>query len=275
MRVKSIGWRTDLELRRLEGARITASPEHLTVRSVENPTFRWGNFVLMPTSPQPGDAPKWLARFAREFPEADYVAIGIDSPSGERGAIEELAAFGVRPETQIILTATALTAPRRERPQATFRRVQSDEDWRCATDLSLANDEQRESPGQRAYAELRMRAIRRVCEQGHGAWFGAFVEDEMRAGLGIFPIGPELARFQAVDAHPAHRRQGLASHLLYTAGQHALSELGARTLVIAADPDYHAIDLYRSLGFVDRERQLQLERVAGRGSTALQVLSGP
>jgi GNAT superfamily N-acetyltransferase len=106
-----------------------------------------------------------------------------------------------------------------------------------------------------------MRAVRRVCEQGHGAWFGAFYEEEMRAGLGIFSVGSGVARFQAVDTHPAHRRQGLASHLILTAGVYALSELGAETLVISADPDYHAIDIYRSLGFVERERQVQLERV--------------
>jgi GNAT superfamily N-acetyltransferase len=264
--VKSMGWRTDLELRRLEGAQIAQDAERVTVRSVENPTFRWGNFLLMASAPQPGDAPDWMAQFAHAFPDANYVAIGIDSPSGERGAIEELAAFGVKPDTQIILTATALKAPRRERPRATFRRVRDDEDWLRATDLSTVNDEERDSPGQRAYAGLRMRAIRRVCEQGHGAWFGAFFEDEMRAGLGIFSVGAGLARFQAVDTHPEHRRQGLASHLVHTAGRYALSELGARTLVIAADPDYHAIDIYRSLGFADRERQMQLERVADAAS---------
>jgi hypothetical protein len=35
--------------------------------------------------------------------------------------------------------------------------------------------------------------------------------------------------------------------------------LGAQTLVMVADPGYHAIDLYRSLGFAVTETQLQAE----------------
>jgi GNAT superfamily N-acetyltransferase len=261
MLVKSIGWRTDLELRRLEGAQIAEDAEHLTVRSPENPTFRWGNFMLMATPAEPGDAPDWIGRFERAFPHADHVAIGIDDPSGEGGAIGELTALGLEVDLSVVMTADTLLAPNREQPNATFKRVQSDGEWLRATELSLVDDAERDSSAHVAYAELRMRAIRRVCEQGHGAWFGAFYEDEMRAGLGIFSAGSGLARFQSVVTHPAHRRRGLASHLVFTAGQYALSELGAQTLVIAADPDYHAIEIYRSLGFIDRERQLQLERL--------------
>jgi GNAT superfamily N-acetyltransferase len=190
------------------------------------------------------------------------VAIGIDDPSGEGGAIGELTALGLEVDLSVVMTADTLLAPNREQPKATFKRVQSDGEWLRATDLSLVDDAERDSPAHLAYAELRMRAIRRVCERGHGAWFGAFYEDEMRAGLGIFSAGSGLARFQSVVTHPAHRRRGLASHLVFTAGQYALSELGAQTLVIAADPNYHAIEIYRSLGFADRERQLQLERLA-------------
>nr|MBA2558703.1 GNAT family N-acetyltransferase [Propionibacteriales bacterium] len=36
------------------------------------------------------------------------------------------------------------------------------------------------------------------------------------------------------------------------------------TLVMVADPDYPAIRLYRSLGFVDTETQLQAERPPAR-----------
>jgi hypothetical protein len=30
--------------------------------------------------------------------------------------------------------------------------------------------------------------------------------------------------------------------------------------VIVADPEYHAVEIYRRLGFVDTERQVQLTR---------------
>jgi hypothetical protein len=36
-----------------------------------------------------------------------------------------------------------------------------------------------------------------------------------------------------------------------------LTEGGARTLVMVADPDYLAVRIYRSVGFKDTETQLQ------------------
>jgi hypothetical protein len=37
--------------------------------------------------------------------------------------------------------------------------------------------------------------------------------------------------------------------------------LHVRTLVIVADPEYHAIRIYRSLGFTETETQIELERI--------------
>ena len=62
-----------------------------------------------------------------------------------------------------------------------------------------------------------------------------------------------------VETHPDSRGRGLASALLHRAGGAAL-EAGAETLVIVADPEYHAIGLYRSAGFDDRETKVELTR---------------
>lgn len=85
----------------------------------------------------------------------------------------------------------------------------------------------------------------------------------MVCGLGIFSDGSGVARYQSVETHPAHRRRGLARRLVHEASVYATTELAATTLVIVADPGYHAIDLYRSLGFRDQEKQLQLARPPG------------
>jgi hypothetical protein len=52
----------------------------------------------------------------------------------------------------------------------------------------------------------------------------------------------------------------LAGSLVHHVSQYGFAELGARTLVMVADPDYFAIDLYRSVGFQATESQLQIER---------------
>jgi ribosomal protein S18 acetylase RimI-like enzyme len=265
VRVKSIGWRTELRLRELEGSEVIAGADQIVVRTPENPGFRWGNCVILPELPRPGEAGLALERFREAFPQAAHVAVGIDSSPVRPKAAAEMAALGLGSDLSTVLTAEQLRPPAKRAPQAELRALEGDRDWRAALELSLASEEPGDAESHRAYLELRIATRRRVCEAGHGAWFGAFSGREMHAGLGIFRTAEGLARFQDVDTHRDHRRQGLASHLLLAAGHYAHQQLGAATLVIAADPDYQAIGLYRSLGFVDREQYMTFEALPAEG----------
>jgi GNAT superfamily N-acetyltransferase len=158
-----------------------------------------------------------------------------------------------------VLTATSLAAPRRPAPPGTVvRALVGDEDWAQALALRMALKDG--AAEHRDFVERKQGAYREVCEAGRGAWFGAFVEGRMRAGAGVFSDGRGLARYQNVETHPGFRRRGLASSVVHAAGTWALRHFAAPTLVMAADPAYHAIHLYRTLGFTDTEPQVQLLR---------------
>jgi predicted GNAT family acetyltransferase len=67
-----------------------------------------------------------------------------------------------------------------------------------------------------------------------------------------------------VKTHPDARGRGLAGTLVHRASRYGLDELGTQTLVMVADPDYLAIRIYRSVGFADTERQVQVTRMPPR-----------
>jgi ribosomal protein S18 acetylase RimI-like enzyme len=259
MEVRSLAWRTDLRLRELEGASVSDLGDVLVVRKADQPDFRWGNFLLLSGAAADEGLNAALARFRTELPDCEHVAIGLDCPSGELGCFAGAAAVGLELEVNAVLAAAALTSPGRPAPDAELRPLDSDSDWREGTAVRAADDDGSEA-GYRRFVEQQMLVARRVCERGEGTWFGAFRDGEMLAGLGIFRAGEGLARFQNVDTRAEHRRQGLAGHLLVAAAEHARLRLGARRLVIVADPGYHAIEIYRSIGFREIERQVQLER---------------
>ncbi len=261
MSIEALGWRTDVSLRRLEGAVVEQHEHHWVIRTPANPSYRWGNFLLLGSPLRTGQAESWIGRFRASFPAASYVAIGIDSPSGEVGASGEVLAAGLSLDVDAVLTADALHAPERVPPRTEFRRLHGDRDWAQAMGLRLLAAEDQDGPAYREFLAREMRAIRAVCERDHGAWFGAFQDGEMRSSLGIFRACEGVARFQSVDTLPEHRRQGLASSLLFVASEWARGELRAGTLVIVADPDYFAIELYRSLGFRAHEHKVCLSRV--------------
>ncbi|MGC0422110.1 GNAT family N-acetyltransferase [Embleya sp. AB8] len=259
MNVTSLGFRTDLMLLALHGSDIERRDGYLVVRTPTNPTFHWGNYLLLAAPPAPGGAAGWVDTFRREFPDASHVALGVDGTDGATGDPDDLAAAQLDIERSTVLTAEALDPPPRPNTTATFRIAESDADWAQALALSEATNPGADPAAYREFARARLAGLRDLQSRGHGAWFGAFQDGELRAGLGLFTNGQGLARYQTVTTHPTHRNQGLATTLVHTAAQHARAHWQVSTLVIVADPTYLAINLYKSLGFEGSETQIQLQ----------------
>jgi ribosomal protein S18 acetylase RimI-like enzyme len=265
----SLGFRTELMVRRLAGSQLLDHDDHLVVRTPSNPDYWWGNFLLYPAPPRPADASGWLAAFAAALPEARHLAFGVDTTDGFTGEPSALAALGVRAESASVLTAQTLRPPPpparspapAPAPEVTVRALADDDgDWAQADALRLACDDRPDTETHRRFRVRKLEEARGLCRGGHGSWFGAFIDGALRSSLGVFADGSGLARYQSVETHPQWRRRGLAQRLVHDAGRHALTVLGAHTLVIVADTDGEAIRLYRSLGFADAERQVQLQR---------------
>jgi ribosomal protein S18 acetylase RimI-like enzyme len=254
--VESLGCRTDLALLVAGGSEVEDRGDHLVVRSPHNPTHWWGNFLLLDGAPDAADAERWLERFAATFPDADHVAFGVDGTRGQVADLEAWTAAGLVAEAQAVMTADGVRTPRR-RSAAVCRALASDDDWTQSVELRVRCSDGREEPAAfRAYATAQAQTRRQLVAAGHGGWFGAFDSDRLVSQLGLFAAGPGLARFQSVETDPDFRRRGLAGTLIAD----AVRRVGVgRTLVIVADPEYVAIDLYRSLGFVVAETQLQAE----------------
>jgi ribosomal protein S18 acetylase RimI-like enzyme len=264
MQVRSLGYRTDLMVRRLAGSQILDRGHHLVISSRANPDFYWGNFLLLDAPPRPDEGERWLRAFAAEFPGARHVAIGVDTTDGDPGASDDLTAAGLTVETDIVLRASSLRQPAPPRMAAVDRPLASGEDWKQAADLrqAVAVADGFDSTQHRRFLERQIDEARLLVGAGHGRVFGAFVEGRLLALLGLVTDGTGVARFQSVETHPDHRRQGLASTLVYRAGQFGIRDMGARALVIVADPAGPAIGIYRALGFTEVERQVGLARPA-------------
>lgn len=107
----------DLMIWVLEGSQIEDRGDYLVIRSPDDPSFWWGNFLLLSALPPPGLAGEWLARFAAEFPGASHVALGVDVI--EAGTVDprELLAAGFRFTRLSVLTGSDVqpaAAPQRQ-----------------------------------------------------------------------------------------------------------------------------------------------------------------
>ncbi|GAB3017888.1 hypothetical protein GCM10011376_01550 [Nocardioides flavus (ex Wang et al. 2016)] len=261
MNVSSLGFRTDLALLTASGSLVEDRGTHLVVRSPENPTYFWGNFLLLAQPPVPGGEKEVVGAFHTEFPTADHVSIGIDTADLSDEARAAFEAAGMTVDVASVLTAERLEAAREV--EAEVRALESDEDWESRARLSRHVDGRTAEEVFMTFARRKNAQERRLVDAGRGRRFGAFVDGEVVSTAGVFVTEEGVARFQSVETHPDHRRKGLAAAVVHAAGQHALDRLGVRTLVIVADTDGEAIGVYRRLGFADVERQLMLERRSG------------
>lgn len=266
MRIRSLGYRTDLALLQAGGSEIVDHGDHLVVRSPHNPTHWWGNFLLLPQIPAADAVDGWLARFAAEFPDADHCTFGFD---GIAGGVSDLSAFadhGFTVEAQTVMTATAVHPPRRRDPTAQYRALSGDDDWAQSVELRMRCNDTFDADYHRGYVTAKVATQRGLVESGLGGWFGAFVDGRLACQMGLFRTEPTLARFQSVETDPDFRRRGLAGALVHHVSRYGFDELGVQTLVMVADPHYIAIDLYRAVGFADTESQCQAERTGHRGA---------
>lgn len=241
---------------------------YVVVRSPSNPAHYWGNFLLYRTPPARGDREQWEAGYEREFGaerESMHVAFTWDVANGERGAADEFAEAGYDVDGEVGLIATPDELVAHPRANGDVEIVQLDPDgddnlWREVVELQVANREPgHEESFHRTFVQRRLEDRKDRFRAGDGAWFiartraGARDEPVAAASCGVIVTGGR-ARFQAVDTLEQFRRLGIATRLVHDAGRAAIEQFGADHLVIVAEADYHALPLYKSLGFVERER---------------------
>ena len=242
------GWQTDLAVLRHTGSLVDDRFDHIIINSPENPTFHWGNFVLVTDADAAADASRWVEVFRTEFPNAEHVSIGLPRmpPPGTWSGT------GLVVDTDEVLFTETLP---RQRPLAegyTARPFELDADWEALIGLDLAENARtraHEPTGYERFLRDQGRARRRMVADGVARWFGAFdAKGALTASLGIV-VCDDLARFQSVGTNAEHRRRGLAGHLLGLAARWAGGQ-GSTAWVIVTESTNPAGRLYRSVGFV-------------------------
>ena len=77
--------------------------------------------------------------------------------------------------------------------------------------------------------------------------------------MGLF-VEDGIGRFQSVKTHPGYRRRGICGTMVYAIARRGLETMGAETLVMIADAEYHAAKIYQSVGLRPTERIVSVER---------------
>ena len=216
------------------------------VRTAANPQFHWGNFVLVTDPGTVDDPDRWRGVFAENFPDADWVAIGLPVRPSEAAAWER-AGLPLQ-DLDVLVTGSRPVAT--SCPAGHVVRPFGPGDWERDLARGMAENAAsgRHDPAAfEAFVTAQSEQRRDLVARGLAVWFGAFSGDRLVADLGIVRCG-NRARYQDVSTDVDFRRRGLASHLLGVAGEWARSQ-GCTEWVIVTETESDAGRVYRRAGF--------------------------
>jgi ribosomal protein S18 acetylase RimI-like enzyme len=262
---RSLVWATDLDVLPLDRV-IERHDDHLCVLSPSNPIHYWGNLLLFDDPPVAGDRLRWERLFETEIDSsaAGHRTFAWDTRDGTLGAaLEEFVTHGYEVEETVGLVGTPdhVRPHRRENREVAIVSLDPADGadlelWEQVLSLQAADRDPHltEAP-YLAFARKRQKDLRRLFVAGRGAWYVALASGsrEVLASGGLVVTGGR-GRYQAVGTAEPYRRRGISSRLVVEAAHHAAEYFRAEHLVIAADPNYHALGLYESLGFERAER---------------------
>ncbi len=242
----------------------------------DNPGYWWGNVLVMDHAPARGDLARWQRQFRDLIhapqPQSTHMTFTWAGP--EQGEIEPFLAAGYVPSRLLVMRASHLHAARAADAAVTLREF-GEPDWEDLEDMLVSGHVS--SHGQAAYRTFLSRSIanwRRLARSDLGNWFGAFADNALVAGLGIFVEKPaesgrvRLARFQSVLTAPAWRNKGICSALAYEAARQTAIRHAPSEFVIQADEKQAARRIYQRLGFQIESIWLGLERGSGHDAIA-------
>lgn len=260
MTVRSLGRRTDFIFARFSGS-VEDKGSYTLIQTPSNPGYHWGNYIVFDKAPRAGDLRNWKELFDKEFPfysEPHHYVFTWDTEVEEKGECHEFLDEGFEFDSAVVLTAKELSEPRHMNNSVSIRKIESNHDWnQVIGNQTLCADPKYLNEYYEDFKRGQMGQYRRMKEAGKGNWFGAFSGDKLVGDLGVYFEG-DIARYQSVCTHPEYRRRGICGTLVFFAGQVALKEYGVQSLVMEADPDYHAARIYESVGFKRSETNYSL-----------------
>lgn len=263
MKIKSLGLETDLIYPRHSG-QVLDCGDYMVVKTPLRPHYFWGNYLIMPEGPQPGDLAKWQALYNSEFDsiKQGFMTFAIDLAAENNEdtskGIAEFITAGFTLKRNLILTAQKVSLPKKWNPQVSIRVIQSEAEWAQVAEVHFSDEWYLNPDSQTGFLAQQVQDWRELSQAGIGKRFGAFLGDQLVADLGIYTTAG-LGRFNEVATHRNFRRQGYCATLVYEAAKMALQNMGITTLVMEADENYHAAKIYESVGFKPTSQRISLE----------------
>lgn len=229
------------------------------IRMPENPTYYFGNFMYLKEAPSnellAALEAKFRAAFSKNSVRKHYTFVWNGLEANDLSNFEEKG-YNVERVIALSLDRKSFILPKKLNSTIQVKAFDTESDWQQLIELEVAErDKSHEEKSYRVYLTKKISNYRILSEQGKGNFYGAFSETELVASMGLF-FTNTLGRFQAVMTKSNFRKQKICTTLLNHVIEIGLNRVPE--LVIVADIDYYALELYEKFGFKRKEGQTSI-----------------
>lgn len=250
----NLGLITDLLLHAETGI-VESKDGYLVVRTPESPDYFFGNMLILPQRPSGSELQRLGDDFARLVGIPPRIAHRTFAWDDTEGGVADLDAF-IECGYEATVCRVLAARPNDIRPVATnasveVRRFESLADWDDWARMQLADMSQPLDGASLSYVAYQQAAYRNLLARGLGDWWGAFIDGEQAASLGLFFLDG-VGRFQSIVTREQDRNKRVCRTLVSQVI--GLTADRSDQLVMVADEAYHAGKIYEALGFEPQGR---------------------
>lgn len=256
--MQSLAYKTDLIQARYAGI-VDNREDYYVIRTPSRKHYFWGNYILIKKTEKNIDIEKWIKIYKKEFGNDNpyFLTFGLDVKKVSDEIIFKFKRHGFRLKKSEVLSCSNLKKPEATKIEIVFREIIEDNDWNGWVEVHLDENWPFSEDSQYGFYFKHLENIKTLVAKKIMRRFGAFTSNKMVGELGILHESG-VGRFDTVSTHQNYRCLRICSNLIYYTGDKILNE-NASKLIIVADDDYFAKNIYKKLGFEFIEEQIGFE----------------
>lgn len=256
--IKHLGLQTNLFFLEHDGI-IKDYSDYTSVESPLNPTFYGGNFLLLRRAPKNTEREELEKLFTSSFshnPQIKHITFKWNSVDhGDYTSFLE-AGYTFNEETVLVAYKEDLVRPKSINTEIEIRPLKSKGDWKAWIQMEVDDRENGHTEeSYRFFVHNQAASYQKLSQRGMGNFYGAWLNNQLAAAMGLY-FKNDIGRCQIVHTRSKFRRQSICKSLIYDVCKTGFQHLDK--IVIVADNHYHALDIYKSLGFQYKEQQSDL-----------------
>ena len=263
MQIESLGLKTDIMISSLE-CEMYYEEYYAFMKTPNRPDFYWGNFLItQAVIESQAELDALISVYKRHFDSYDkFITIAFDIPMGDVGRLSVFKNNDFDVYTNLVMQLDKKDFKLKDdlNENFTFRVIKTSDFIDQLVELHH-DPEWKYGPGQDDFLKSKFESLIKLEDKGMGNRYVLMDDDKLVADLGIY-YENKLGRFNDVVTHIDYRNQGLCYTLVSKATEHIFNNTDVETLVMQAEEDYFAHNIYRKAGFDETEKLVSIEWVS-------------